>query len=258
MRPILSPLVLLALIWAAGPGLAAETDGRITRFVRDHAPELNQTPRLGVPRWGRSPFCVAVAGLKGDQNALVWSRINQVAKSAGVSLAAAGCRSGEAGVLFTTDFKDAVARESARRGQTAERAANNGRLIGWKEGSPIQAGYRAAGGKGAARIGMVWVVVDLNRVQGVPTAVITDYVAMLVLTMPRGLDRCNALPSITDLFVAKCPGHDQLKGLTPADTAFLGALYEDYLSKGVWDADEFRVARRMDERLPAAARPAVR
>jgi hypothetical protein len=251
-------MVLTALIWAAGPGLAAETDSRITRFVHDHAPELNPTTRLGVPRWGGGPFCVTVAGLKSDQNALVWSRIDEIARTAGVPLAAAGCRSGEVGVLFTTDFKDAVAKESARRGQTPGRAANNGRYLGWKENAPIQAGYRVAAGKGAARIGMVWVVVDLNRVQGVPTAVVTDYVAMLILSMPRGLDRCNALPSITDLFAAGCPDHGQIKGLTPADAAFLRAVYEDYYRKGVWEADEFRVARRMDEKLPAAARPAVR
>jgi hypothetical protein len=47
---------------------------------------------------------------------------------------------------------------------------------------------------------------------------------MLALSEPRALGQCNVLPSITDLFAA-CPGRPSPDGITPADAAYLGALY---------------------------------
>ncbi len=71
----------------------------------------------------------------------------------------------------------------------------------------------------------VLVVVDNGRMRGKNLGLVSDYVTMLALSQPRSLDGCNVLPSITDLFAA-CPGRAAPDGLTPADAAYLTALYE--------------------------------
>ena len=71
----------------------------------------------------------------------------------------------------------------------------------------------------------VLVVVDNGRVKGQDLSPVSDYVAMLALSQPRSLDGCAALPSVIDLFAPACPGRDAPDGLTPADAAYLTALY---------------------------------
>jgi hypothetical protein len=72
----------------------------------------------------------------------------------------------------------------------------------------------------------VFMVADSKALQGKDLGGVADYMVMLVLSQPRSLDGCNALPSVIDL-VAKspCPGRDAPDGLTPADAAYLTALY---------------------------------
>ena len=67
----------------------------------------------------------------------------------------------------------------------------------------------------------ILVVVDLGRVQDRSPAVLADFVAMAALSQPRWLDRCNTLPSVTDLFAGACPGRGPPTGLTAADAAYL-------------------------------------
>jgi hypothetical protein len=71
----------------------------------------------------------------------------------------------------------------------------------------------------------VLIVVDTGKVQGKSVGVLSDYVAMLALSEPRSLDGCQALPSVTDLFVSGCAGGAP-DGLTPTDAAYLTALYQ--------------------------------
>jgi hypothetical protein len=72
----------------------------------------------------------------------------------------------------------------------------------------------------------VLVVVDNGRVRGMPLGPVTDYLAMLAVSQPRSLDGCAALPSVIDLLApAACAGRDPPDGLTPADAAYLTALY---------------------------------
>lgn len=73
-------------------------------------------------------------------------------------------------------------------------------------------------------LGNVLVVVDTKKVQGKSVGLLSDYVAMLVLSQPSALDHCNTLSSITDLFVEGC-GRAPPQELTPADAAYLTALY---------------------------------
>ena len=73
--------------------------------------------------------------------------------------------------------------------------------------------------------GNVLVVVDMGRMDNANAGLVSDYVSMLALSQPRALDRCNVLPSVTDLFVGACPGRGAPDGLTPADAAYLTSLY---------------------------------
>ena len=66
---------------------------------------------------------------------------------------------------------------------------------------------------------------------------------MLALSQPRNLGQCNALPSVTDLF-ANCPGRSPPDGLTPADAAFLTALYGGDAA-GSNSVTETAIAKRM-------------
>jgi hypothetical protein len=71
----------------------------------------------------------------------------------------------------------------------------------------------------------VFVVVDVGRAAGRSVGVLSDYVAMLVLSQPRALGGCQPLPSVTDLFVDGCAA-GAANGVTAADAAYLTALYQ--------------------------------
>jgi hypothetical protein len=71
----------------------------------------------------------------------------------------------------------------------------------------------------------VFAVVDTQRTASTDLAAISDYLAMLVLSEPRYPDRCQALPSVIDLYAGPCPGRPAPTGLTPTDLAYLKAVY---------------------------------
>jgi hypothetical protein len=72
----------------------------------------------------------------------------------------------------------------------------------------------------------VLVVVDSHAVEGRDLGPVADYLAMLALSRPQSLDGCDALSSIIDLYAkSPCPDRDPPDGLTPADAAYLTALY---------------------------------
>jgi hypothetical protein len=72
--------------------------------------------------------------------------------------------------------------------------------------------------------GNVVIVVDLKKAGDKGLGPIADYVSMLALSEPRQFDKCNVLPSIADMFADGC-GRPAADGLTPADAAYLTALY---------------------------------
>jgi len=73
----------------------------------------------------------------------------------------------------------------------------------------------------------VFVVVDSKAMQGKDLGVVADDLVMLALSQPKSLDGCNALSSVVDLFAkSACPRRDPPDGLTPADAAYLTALYD--------------------------------
>ena len=76
----------------------------------------------------------------------------------------------------------------------------------------------------------VFIVADTKALQGRELGLVADYMVMLALSRPRSLDSCNGLESVLDLFVSPpCPSLKPPDGLTPADAAYLTALYESDL-----------------------------
>jgi hypothetical protein len=77
-----------------------------------------------------------------------------------------------------------------------------------------------------SEFGNVLIVADSKALEGKNLRLIADDMVMLALSQPKSLDGCNALPSVIDRFAkSPCPGRDPPNGLTPADTAYLAALY---------------------------------
>ena len=70
----------------------------------------------------------------------------------------------------------------------------------------------------------VFIAADSKALEGKDVGLVADYLVMLALSEPRSLAGCNAMASVIDLF-AKCPDRDAPDGLTPADAAYLTALY---------------------------------
>jgi hypothetical protein len=99
----------------------------------------------------------------------------------------------------------------------------------------------------------VFVVVDSKRLEGQDLGLITDYVVMVALSQPRSLDGCSAMSSVIDLLAPSgCPGRDLPDGLTPADAAYLTALYSaDLEAKKV--GEQGQIAGRMAKILTKAA-----
>ena len=71
----------------------------------------------------------------------------------------------------------------------------------------------------------VLIVVDTSRLKGQTLGPLTDYLSMLALAQVKSLDGCAALPSVIDRLGQPCRDRQAPDGLTPADAAYLTALY---------------------------------
>jgi hypothetical protein len=121
-------------------------------------------------------------------------------------------------------------------------------------------GLPGAGRSRARQFVNVLIIVDAKRIPYTNLGPLADYVAVLALSQPKSLDSCQALPSITDLFAA-CSGRASPESLTPADTAYLHALYADHGNRRIdGSAGSARVADVVKAMAPllAAAKLAVR
>lgn len=90
----------------------------------------------------------------------------------------------------------------------------------------------------------VLVIVDAQKVQGVALQSVADYVSLVALTRISALDTCNELPSILDLLSKSCSERPRPLALTPADTAFLKALYSSELDQKL-NIEQGEVRQRM-------------
>jgi len=72
----------------------------------------------------------------------------------------------------------------------------------------------------------ILIVADSKALDGMNLRLIADDMVMLALSQPKSLDGCNALPSVIDRFATSaCPDREPPNALTPADAAYLKALY---------------------------------
>jgi hypothetical protein len=90
----------------------------------------------------------------------------------------------------------------------------------------------------------VLVIVDSSKLLKLSLEQVSDYIAMISLTRITTLDTCNQLPSILDLLAESCSSRPPPTGLTPADAAFLKALYSTELDKTL-NVEEGEVRDRM-------------
>jgi Zn-dependent protease with chaperone function len=257
----------------------AEVKQQVTDFVQSFAAS---TPSQVIARWG-NPICVRVEGLAAEQAAAVAARIDEVARTVGVRIQPPECSRANIEIQFANDPQGALDEAVKRQGRVigdptsitktetivtrpiqAWYVTNGGQyaasapdglkaLVVWQicggpcatampTGDPTDSGTNAS-----RRLLNVFVIVDLRRTGSQTLRPIADYASMLVLSESRILDRCQALPSVIDLFAGPCPGRAGPEGLTSADIAYLTALNTTAPSLN-------KVARRMAEVLAAPDR----
>jgi hypothetical protein len=82
-----------------------------------------------------------------------------------------------------------------------------------------------AGSGGGSGIGTVILIVDTTKVVGATVGTISDYLAMLTLSVAQTPDHCDPLPSILDWMSSSCSTREMPTAVTAGDLAFLKALY---------------------------------
>ena len=256
-------------------------------FVQSVATAPN--PEVGqISRWHEA-VCAQVEGLaQPSQAAVIKERIEGVAQDLGVPAARPGCTA-NVEVVFSDDAQ-ATMNEVAKRhedllGYYHRRDHDRLKVVS----RPIQAWYKTAtrgesandekdsGSPWAVRVDEpgeptpttcgdaphftacltsefvnVFIVVDSKALRGKSLGSVAEYVVMLALSQPKSLDGCAALPSILDLTAkSACPTRQAPTALTPADGAWLTALYaSDAEAKG--DGERSEITARMADILVKA------
>jgi hypothetical protein len=78
----------------------------------------------------------------------------------------------------------------------------------------------------ASHLRNVLIVVDTTHLKpGQTLGPVSDYLSMLAMAQTKSLDGCAALPSVIDMMGKPCIGRDAPNSITPADAAYLTALY---------------------------------
>jgi hypothetical protein len=224
-----------------------------TQFVRQHLPEgtfSEQYPRF------RDPVCVKVIGLPPEFGAFVAQRIVEVAHEVRAPVAKAeDCRP-NVHVVFTTrpqallsdiarrkdillgfywhaaDLKQlATFREpigawyvTATRDQFGENRLEKHDPTDFLNPRVGRAGSRLSNGM-SAELEHSLIIADANRVAGEKIDSVADYIAVVALARWRGLDRCNATPTILNRMAEDCDKASAPEAATPQDIALLTGLY---------------------------------
>jgi len=238
-------LFAAAIVALAAPQPTRSAEAALLQPAGDPSPDLGRQVHDFVQANGRvsqfgylihwaSPLCLKVAGLTPDQNAAVMSRMQAVAQALSERVYRArtqSCPIKNVSVVFTADPQHTLDGMIARNPRMLGDAHSTSHGIKTVT-RPIQAWFQTACVTNACNPEPVaipaitaTVLVDARRIHSVQLGAIADYVAMLVLADPRTIDRCQALPSVLDLFVGPCPGRSTPAGLTRNDMAYLRALY---------------------------------
>jgi hypothetical protein len=233
----------------------------VPNFVTSHAVPSIVIHQL--TRW-RVDICPETLGLSPASNAFVTARIEAVAAAVGAPYdAGVQCKYHNVQILFSTEPQkqlDEVMKLDSRLlgfhySQQTEKVATFSRPVqGWYVTStrndsghetvddpfplpavdprgfhspvpPGRPGSRLYNARSSLIVNAL-VVVDANKVQGMPIGPISDYVAMLVLSQSKSPDSCSQLPSIIDLMAANCREGEKPSQITAGDLAFLRALYK--------------------------------
>ena len=264
----------------------------IERRSRAYVQNLATAPNPEVGQIGRwhYPVCVQVEGLaRAAQAEVIKARIESVSRAVGLPAAPSGCKA-NVEIVFSNDPQATMDGVAKRRedllGYYHRRDHDRLKTVS----RPIQAWYKtstrgeaanderdpdnpwsartddpsvaAPTGCGDAphftacltsQFENVLIVVDNRALQGKTLGLVADYAVMLALSQPKSLDGCVVLPSILDLTArSACAGRDPPDGLTPADAAWLTALYEsDPEAKG--DGERSDITGRMARMLIKAS-----
>jgi len=249
-------------VTAPRPPTAQQLAGpSVPHFIAHHAA---LSVALGqLTRW-RTPVCPVVSGLSPGFNEFIATRLRAIAASAGAPVASdSHCRV-NIEILFTTQPQvamDAIAKAypdmlgmhyhsqmtqlkevthpiqgwyvTATRGQWGGRAGDQTWAHNmWGPNDLLAAGTVPGCAPGSrlstectSEIVNVFIVADTGKVAGYPVGSISDYVAVVALSMVQSLDVCDPLPSILDLMSPSCRSHDKPDAITAGDLALLKALY---------------------------------
>ena len=249
-------------VTAPRPPTAAQLAGpSVPDFISHHAA---LSVALGqLTRW-QTGVCPLASGLSPGFNAFVTTRIRAIAAAVGAPVAPPGHCKTNIEMLFTTRPQvamDAIAKSAPvvlgmhYRAQlpklkevthpiqgwyvTATRGYDGSLVLDqtwahsmWRPGDLLDAGTVPACHLGShlstectSQIINVFIVADTTKVAGYTIGSISDYLAVVALSMAQSLDTCDPLPSILDLMSPGCPSADKPGAITAGDLAFLKALY---------------------------------
>jgi hypothetical protein len=223
-----------------------------------------------LARWrgGRQSICPETRGLTAAENAFVTARLRAVAAYVGAPVQSdPRCKSNI--LIRFTNNPQAAMNDVFKWATVYFRNRYNGgsrELIKFRGGHAIQGWYMTTtgdsqvlntepallrlsllpvwpqldqkyltsdseGGGSGSGIGVVILTVDVTKVGDETIGTISDYLAMLTLSVAQSPDHCDPLPSILDLQSTSCGTRPRPAAMTSADLAFLKALY--YLNTGL-------------------------
>ena len=229
-----------------------------SQFVRSHLPE-GQSDQL--PRF-RDAVCVKVQGLPPEFDAFVAKRVVELASEVHAPVAKAADCLPNVHVIFTpqpqAQLDDIARRRDILIGfhfpsQLKKLTAVNRPIQAWYvtrtrdttgnswievdhpcpidsfgkppcADRPIGRAGSRLGNDMSAEVVHSLILADANKVAGEKIDAVADYIAVLALAKWRGLERCNAIPTILNLMADGCEG-DAPQMVTDADLALLSGLY---------------------------------
>lgn len=249
-------------ITAPKPPTAEQLAGpSVPHFIAHHAALSVALGQLA--RW-RTPICPLTTGLSPGFNAFITARIRTIATAAGAPVGPENHCKANVEVFFTPQPQvamDAIAKAypvllgmhyqaqlaklkevthpiqgwyvTATRGQWGAKVLDHTWAHSmWSPGDLLNAGTSAGCAPGShlstectSEIVNVFIVADTTKATGYTVGSISDYLAVLALSMVQSLDVCDPLPSILDLMSPSCRAHDKPDGITAGDLAFLKSLY---------------------------------
>jgi hypothetical protein len=230
---------------------------RSTRYVSLHSGGGAPSSRLA--RWYR-PICPMTTGLSTALNAFVSTRIEEIARSVGAPVkAAGGCDPANVEIMFTTQPQKLMD-EVANRfqgvlgfpyvSQIRRKAAVTDAVQSWYATATRK--RFGDGGLGSANawtvdrasnpdpnlvtgthlpptvetaLTNVLIVIDTGKIGNRKLSSLADYVAMLVLSQAKSTDKCDELPTIFDLLSSECASQPVSEAITAGDAAYLKGLY---------------------------------